>query len=385
MGAVSRVITGIAAGLALAFGAQAQETPRSDAFDWSVNLHAVDVDYDIAKARAALQKARELGAKRVRTTFDWYRLEPIPGSWDAHYLGFFNDYLNEARALGLDVTAVLYHAPVWAMELYLRGDVSSFLNSYFRYTQKVASAYGDRLTYYQYWGELNHDLVDPVKREDDWMVLLYGDRGVRSADTNGHRGMVQFATDFYNGPYWVGDLTHTFRRLNLNEPNHTVRVIGINLYPDTWSLGGQQSWSALGELNLALRDPRSPCFAFDGAVMETGFSTFIPAGWASFLGKTEAEQAKWYAASLPAIQQRLLQFNSSGSSRYLFVNLYELFDSRSNFPFNPDANFGLYRMTGEPKDAVNAIRGFIGTSASSQASEPSPEAAPSPVVSSPER
>jgi hypothetical protein len=355
----------------------AKAMPR-DSFGWCVN---VGPPADMAEAKADLKRIQGLGARMVRIDIGWDEIEPQRGRYDAKRLAFFKDYIAEAKRLGIEVTPVLSHPPAWAMALYNGGDKKAFFKAYEGYTRQVATSFGDDITYYQYWNEANA-AIDKISRDDDWQLFLAGDRGVREGDRNGSVGAINFITDVWDRNFWLNELEHTVGKMNAADPNHRVRLIGLDEYPGTWSPGGAGTWKALDQLMAKLDDPKSAIHGFDATVMETGYSSFVPkipflyrmaAAFLQVLGldrfmprlgdpvksqaRQEQKQADWYRQALPTLRQKLNAFNQAHPEHgFKFMNLYTLFDGEAGKPYDPEANFGLMRRDRSEKPAAEVVR-----------------------------
>jgi hypothetical protein len=316
---------------------------------WGFNLHGGDVGYDLDAADAAFAEIAALGGSLVRTDFSWSRLEPEPGVWDEEFFAFFDGYVDRAAAQGIEVICIFSHPPQWAMSLYRLGYKEEFLRRYEAYCREVAQRMGDRLYYYQIWNEANHPLVDPIAREDDWLLYLAGDRGVRiDGDPNDYRCMINVLAQ---APFWDIDLTYYLSQLDAADPANTVTLIGLDHYPGTWTLTPDWDWLPLLRLMRMLADPGHPAYGRDGAVMETGYST-----WGRWL-HNELSQLTWIDSSLPVLRFLLHAFNATQPARFEFAIWYELFDAdSSSYPLDIEAHFGILHTDGSPKTAYPALR-----------------------------
>lgn len=102
----------------------------------------------------ALRTLRALGLHRVRREIFWRDVEPSPGafSWDS-----YDALLDECRAAGVDVLAVLAYGNRWASaapgatDYYAPDDPSTFA----RYAAATVARYHDRVRDWEVWNEPN--------------------------------------------------------------------------------------------------------------------------------------------------------------------------------------------------------------------------------------
>jgi beta-glucosidase len=66
-----------------------------------------------------LDRAAEGGQTAHRLSVEWSRIEPEPGRWDDHALGFYRDVLSGMRARGIEPLVTLHHFtnPLWLAEM----------------------------------------------------------------------------------------------------------------------------------------------------------------------------------------------------------------------------------------------------------------------------
>lgn len=342
-------------GLVMVLLSFAETTPAAEPIQWSICLHAGST---IEEARVAFKKIKDLGGTLVRTDFDWRRLESSRGKWDPSAIEFFDQYVNEASKAGIEVVVILFQIPDWALELYQEGKMEEFIDAWSKYAEKVAQLYGDRVKYYQYWNEPNA-YGDILKPSDHWRVFLAADQAVRRANQLPPVGIVNYTVDNFFRFTWRDQLRKTFEKMNHEDPQHGIRMLGIDLYPSTWTLpAALGGWNAIDDLNAILTDPEHPCFGFDAAVTETGYSQFLGQRWNRVIGRSEDAQMAWFKAALPFLQKKLQEFNSQHEFGYRWIGIYELHDGLED-SWHPDSHFGLYRNDGGPKKVVEFLRSYL--------------------------
>jgi len=93
-----------------------------------------------------LELFAELGARALRWTIDWSRLEPHPGRWDTDAVDHITEVLRAARRAGISVWAVLHDGPLpgWFVDDQ-RGfdDPDGLRRTWPRHVDRVAETFGD--------------------------------------------------------------------------------------------------------------------------------------------------------------------------------------------------------------------------------------------------
>jgi len=296
-------------------------------YAWGVNFHtwAPDAAFDINRANAAFDYILDLGGEYVRTDISWKYLEPVNDSWDQDMINFFNDYINAANTKGLFVVAILTHPPQWALDLYNSGD-PQFWVEYQEYVQKVCQLYGDRIYYYQMWNEANH-FNDPIDSADDWKLFYYAGKTIAQYDADGYYKRI--INVFCNTTGWT-DAVDSW----LASAGDYIDVIGIDHYPGTWAAGDGSDWYPLDWLSSYITDPTSNGYGKEGAIMETGYSS-----WA-WLQADESDQENWVNTALPIIRDKVYTHNTTYSNDIILGTIYELVDNDTNGGPDPEDHFG---------------------------------------------
>ncbi|KAJ3397922.1 hypothetical protein HDU92_000023 [Lobulomyces angularis] len=311
----------------------------------------------------SFKQIKSIGFDLVRVDFDWRRFQPLKrNEFDQEAINYFNFFINEAKRFKINVIIILSQTPEWASTLYNTGQVEEFTNAFKMYAKKIASLYGDYVEYYQYWNEANNFLTCKIKRSDWWKIFLAGDKGVREANTLlKPKGIVNWDNDSIYQFQWFSLLKTTFSKINEEDPIHTIRIIGIDLYPSTWSLTPSMGgWKFLDKVSMVVNDAKHPCYKFNLAITETGYSQLYKIPFTNkFKSRSEAEMAEWYKNNLTFLQNYMLKFNSSNYSKYLFITIYQLYDQNGHI-VDPEAKFGLFKDDLKtPKAAVSVIKSLL--------------------------
>lgn len=293
---------------------------------WGCNLHpeAPDACYNITKACEAFEYIANLGCRFVRTDFCWYDLEHTNNNWNESMINWYNEYINAARTYGLDVLVILYRYPQWSVDLY-NSNKTKFFEEFEEYCAKVASLYGDRIYYYQLWNEANHPTADPIAAEDDWKLFYYANRGLALYDSN-YKSIVNILCNTLG---WEDDLNNW-----LSNAKESIDIIGIDHYPGTWTATGYDDWYPLDALINRITNPTDPCYGKEGAIMETGYSTYV-------IGHAEPQQQDFINTALPIIKDKVKAHNRNHTNKIILANWYELIDSNSGGGGDIEYHFGV--------------------------------------------
>ncbi|KAJ3225096.1 hypothetical protein HK099_007383 [Clydaea vesicula] len=119
-------------------------------------------------------------------------------------------------------------------------------------------------------------------------------------------------------------------------------------------------WKFLDKVSMVVNDAKHPCYKFNLAITETGYSQLYKIPFTNkFKSRSEAEMAEWYKNNLTFLQNYMLKFNSSNYSKYLFITIYQLYDQNGHI-VDPEAKFGLFKDDLKtPKAAVSVIKSLL--------------------------
>lgn len=308
-----------------------------EGFRWFFSIHASELNYDLNRARAALNEVVALGGVGVRTDIFWYDLEPQRGVTDAGRLAFYQGYLLLAQELGLKPLVILSGAPGWAVDLY-RTNRALFWTSLESYARLVALIARDTTEHYQLWNEPNH-LIDPIGEADDGELILRLGLIMRSFDPTAMLAVNAMC----NVLGWEESVDRW-----LQAARGVIDVIGIDHYPGTWAGLSFTDWTPLQTLSRRINAPDDLWYGKTGAVMETGYST-----WAAIVAD-EARQVAWVNESLAALRDLVGIFNRERPHKVLFGNYYQLIDV-STSGVGQEAHFGVLRSDLQRKPAFTAL------------------------------
>jgi hypothetical protein len=335
----------------------------------------------------AFAQLEALGVGGIRVDVFWSALEPELGRVDLAMLRWYHDFFAEARRRGLQIYALLYHPPAWAMAL-LKGDPEAFLDAWRGFCRLVSEELGGMLTLVQPWNEPNNFLAalknDPVLFHTrrigplglpvgvpwDTLVSLF-----RIASQEFPRPcQIVFNVLANLCPFlpaacgWLD--WERFADAFLARAHLWVDVVALDHYPDTWGPGtGPLEWECLAVAARKAADPDSPWYRKSVILGEVGYSSapnFHLVQWPLKLGRffpgerDEGSMARWYGQALPAIQEALTRFPYN---RCTWINLYELFDPLVALQGHPalavENHFGLVTRDYARKPAFAVVQAAI--------------------------
>lgn len=121
----------------------------------------------------------ELGVTDVRLTFDWARFQPKPGEMSGAWIERYENFVEAARAIGLDVWASMYDAgvPRWFANEGGLDDAEAVTTWWPRWVERVADRFGDRVDGWIPFAEVPAGLPDQPWI-DTWEILGSGEAPV---------------------------------------------------------------------------------------------------------------------------------------------------------------------------------------------------------------
>lgn len=286
----------------------------------TVSIHETDLRLGQDAVEAAFREVRSLNANGVRTDLCWSDIEPEMGRWDEDKIRWYQGYFEQARQLGLGTICVLYSLPNWVKVLSLVKP-NEFLKRWEAYCQRVERILGDSGEVVQVWNEVNHPYYQWVPRPI--VPRLFE---IARGALNRRR---ELAVNIYDGFPWQDYITRL-----LVEAGCCIDIIGIDSFPGTYRLGNASSWKPLETLLRRVNDPNSTWYGKKAALLETGFSTYIP-----YL-KSRARQAQWIRSNFEVISR----LNDSFPSSLCILNWYKLFNDYGEGFLNIIGHFGVVAM-----------------------------------------
>ncbi|MCW5828355.1 MAG: hypothetical protein KIT79_03465 [Deltaproteobacteria bacterium] len=353
--AVAAAMVVLAVGPARA-GGTPPPPPPPQKVPWYFTVHAGEINYDLGKANQAFTKLKDLGGKGVRTDVFWRDIEPARGVWDYGKLQFYTNFVSNIRWHGLEPLIIFSNAPDWAVQLYGQ-DKAAFWAAYERYIREVVLWIGDRVNHYQLWNEANH-LIDPIDAADDWQLFARAGAVVRNLDPAARTYINVMA----NLAGWEAAVTDW-----LVKAGSYIDVIGIDHYPGTWACCFYTDWGPLDTLLQRINTPGNPWYGKDGAILETGYSS-----WAWLLAD-EYDQRDFISQALPVIRTKVNSNNATRPYQVVVLGWYQLIDTCTDqfnpgncwvnggvYGMGPEAHFGIIHSDYSNKVGYGALKTEIG-------------------------
>jgi len=189
----------------------------------------------------------------------------------------------------------------------------------------------------QLWNELNH-LPSHWIRSGACELLSALGRGARRVNATAQLWVNAMADD----PLW-----HRAVDGWIDCAGTHIDAVGVDHYPGTWTLSSWTDWAPLDRLLNATAATGAWAGRAAG-VLETGYSS-----WSTVVA-SEAMQASWVNASLPAMRERVRA--AGAASRFEVANWYTLLDGVHTGVPPEEAHFGVLRPgTLERKPAFEVL------------------------------
>lgn len=301
-------------------------------FPWYLCIHGSEVGYDLEKADLAFDRVLDLGGTGVRTDVFWHEVEPQRDLWDADRIDFYQGYVTQSFARGLDPLIILSGAPSWAITLYTQ-DKAAFWVEYEDYVRRVVSWVGPQVVRYQIWNEPN-SVLDPIDQADDWQLFARGGAILRERDP----GAVLCVNAVVNWIGWEEAVTDW-----LAKAGEWIDVIGVDHYPGTWAVGSFTNWWPVDRLLERIQTPGDPWYGKQGAVMETGYSS-----WAAVIAD-ETVQKTWVQQALPVLRDKVK------AGPVVLGAFYQLIDV-DTAGWGQEVHFGILHSNFAPKPAYFELK-----------------------------
>ena len=308
---------------------------------WGMCLHKCEIDDRDTKRNRALDYIRDLGAVYVRTDIYVDELVNENHSINLNYKNWWDDYISAANARDLELILILnFKKDGWLDKKYSKS--AQYFMPEWRYCcAKVAQCFGDRVYYYQILNEENHPL------SSDCNKLHKADEC--KAFKNAHQGLAQHDSDFKTivNVYadWLG-WANVLDRWCRDAGNY-IDVLAIDHYPGTYNILKFDNWTPLEVLINKINNPNDPCYGKQGAITETGFSTWYPG--------SHKKHKDFVNTALPKIRRLTYDNNSDPEKNKIIIAcLYELRDNIGGRGI--EGNFGILCDDWKKKPAYDDLK-----------------------------
>ncbi|BCX05598.1 MAG: hypothetical protein KatS3mg053_3536 [Candidatus Roseilinea sp.] len=150
-------------------------------------------NYYKAPGVRAYADMRHAGASHDRITFDWFRLQPMPGPFTVTVAAAYDALLADAATAGIETLGVLIGAPEWASDPELDGGAYRLPrnldlpwddpNNYWgQFVYQVVTRYRDHVRAWEVWNEPNLDEFWPASPQLYARLLQVAYQAAKAAD-----------------------------------------------------------------------------------------------------------------------------------------------------------------------------------------------------------
>lgn len=310
---------------------------------------------DPSVQRRILDQQRKSGVRLIRQTFDWARLEPVPGFFD---FSVTDGFMLEAARAGIEVMPILFGAPDWGTSrppgVTTRGTYPPKDRFVFAaYAQAVAQRYGRGGTLwaqhpevparpiinYQVWNEPNLSIywLPKISPLGYTRLLKQTAVAIRGVDRKARIVLAGMPTDSHLG----AKLPTYLDRLYTAHARGTFDVVAINAYaPSSKKMIGM-----LRDVRKVMdkrRDPNAGMW-----VTEFGWGVGGPAG---ITRTSVSKQASLVSGAIKALGKARRELRLQGFVYYGWQDLPP-YQGRTDFW---GLHTGLYYLNGRPKPAAHA-------------------------------
>lgn len=344
--APSRVPVGLALAALLVSGCgtgSLSPSPSGGSFTKPISfaiLEDYDKGSDLYQVEADFELFRELGVTTWRGSFGWDDYEPEPGSFDLDWLERF---VGLADSMGITLRPYLGYTPAWAarggQDEHTWNDPPEKIEEWQRFVGTVVSRLGSHpsVRSFEIYNEENVPLWWDGTSEDYAQVLRSGAAAIRKADPD---AQVLLGGLVWPDPEWLAAVCQ--------DEQAPFDVIPFHAYPETWTPDSVRLENYLGsgfEQHFLSRADQQ-CGHRPIWINEAGFAT-TP-------GKTERQQAEWWARAFATFL---------AEPRVEHIGIYQIRDQIQETPALGDApNYylGLVRSDGTRKLAFAAVKLLVG-------------------------
>jgi polysaccharide biosynthesis protein PslG len=301
-------------------------------------LEDYDKGDDLRAIARDFSRFQELGIPEWRGSFGWDDYEPEPGRYD---LAWLESFVRLADSMGIRLRPYLGYTPGWAAwggeDPHDWNDPPRGQDDWARFVSAVAGKLRDyrSIVSYEIYNEENAPLWWEGTADEYAQVLRAGAAAIRKADPDAEillGGMV------WPDPEWLETVCRNGAAFD---------ILPFHAYPETWTPSSIQVENYLGPAFRSSFVPEADqsCGRKPIWINEAGFAT-VP-------GKTEREQAEWWARAIPTFlaEPRIEQ-----------IGIYEIKDQPLGTAVigdEPNYHLGLIRRDGTPKPAFQTIKLLI--------------------------
>lgn len=319
------------------------------------HTHSSDVGYDLRRAGQMFELIRNLGGNGMRIELSWFDVQPEKNVWDKGMLDWHKKFFQAAESSGITPIVNLAGAPSWATQM-LRHDRHTFIQSWRAYCERAIEMMDGHVRFIQVWNEPNNPILQVVEpchahvgifRHDFFHEMLNVTASLLRPAIRPLEILINVTADL---PGWQLFVTECIR-----QARDSFDIIGMDAYPGTYLPTNWREFRDLSRLLERVNDPGDLWFSKQAALIEFGYSTFLPPL------RSETKQLEWADAILTAVRRENQLWRERQAKSLRLVSWYELYDESSTLPLNFLAHFGLVRLpnqrrNGQRKPAYETVR-----------------------------
>lgn len=322
----------------------------------ALHVRSRDIGYDLARAAQAFDLIHDLGGNGIRFDLSWFDVEPEQNVWDREKVRWYKDFFREAvRSHGVTPIALLIGTPRWASKL-LRRDKRAFIAQWQEYCERAIEMMDGHVHLIQVWNEPNNPILQVAEPTNpDVGILSYRFfHDLLNATSAILRPAIKPLDLIINVtadlPRWEHFVTQCVRYAD-----NAFDIIGLDYYPGTYFPTDWRKFRCLARMLERVNDPHDLWYGKQAALIEFGYSTFLPPL------RSERHQSVWAETALKYVREQDQAWRDRQGKSLRLISWYELYDEPAQIPFNFLAHFGLVRQPQadgmiHPKPAYHTLR-----------------------------
>jgi hypothetical protein len=303
------------------------------------HVRSREVGYDLRQAVQSFDLIHDLGGNGIRFDLSWFDVEPERSVWDRAKIEWYKDLFREAvHSHGITPIALLIGLPRWASRL-MRRDKRAFLEHWRQYCERAIEMMDGHVHLIQVWNEPNNPVLQVAEPTNPDVGILsypffYDLLNVTSAILRPQIKPLELIVNVTADlPRWEHFITRCIRHAD-----QAFDMIGLDCYPGTYFPTDWHQFTPLVRTLERVNDPSDLWFGKQAALIEFGYSTFIPRL------RTEMHQREWAETVLKHVREQDRLWRDRQGKSLRLISWYELYDEPVQIPFNFLAHFGIVRQ-----------------------------------------
>jgi hypothetical protein len=303
------------------------------------HMYASDVGYDLRGAAQALELIRNLGGNGVRFELSWFDIEPEKNVWDKGKIAWYKDFFHESvDSFAITPIVNLTGLPRWAERL-LRRDRRAFVHRWRLYCERAVEIMDGHVPFIQVWNEPNNPILQIFEPAHAHVGIFHHDffHELLNLTAAQLRPAIQPLEILINV---TSDLPRWEQFVNecIRHADGAFDIIGLDAYPGTYIPMNWREFPSLMRLLHRVNDPHDLWFGKQAALIEFGYSTFLPPL------RSEAKQLEWANAVLSLLRRENLALRKRDAKSLRLVSWYELYDQSNQLSLNFLNHFGIVHL-----------------------------------------